>query len=266
VTAVDIYILGTGMVGYRQLTRECEQTLERLDLVYVLHPLPEVRAFIRERCESVIDLTDEYGRGRERAESYEVMASRVLDGAAEVDGAVGLAIYGHPTVGVTPTRLVRAGAADRDFTVEVLPGVSSLDCLYAEFDIDPVDRGVQMFDATDLLVYDIALDPATPALLVQVGLTGTRLCDSGDDVPRLDALERHLSNFYPDTHRVHFVRVATLPFADSKRLSISIDSLESVADEIEDAHTLVIPPTEERRVEDESLAADAYASDRTTGQ
>ena len=256
---VDVYILGTGMVSARQLTREAEQALDRVGDVYLLHPLPEVRALVRDRCDSVVDLTDEYERGSERSDSYEAMARRVLDRAADADDPIAFAVYGHPTAGVTPTELIRKRATDRDMRVEIVPGISSLDCLYAELGIDPFARGMQVFEATDLLLYDIDLDPETPAFVVQVGLTGTRLYDDRDSLPeRFTPLKRHLLQFYPPDHTVSLVRTATMAVAESERISVALDDFETVAGAIDNTHSLFVPPVGERTLEREELAEKAY--------
>lgn len=257
---IDVYVLGTGMVGYRQLTKECEQALNRVGQAYMLHPLPEVREFVHDRCETVVDLTEEYESGLERAQSYDRMARRVVGGATDADDPVALVVYGHPTVGVTPTGLVRTEGAKREIEVRVLPGVSSLDALYADFSINPLDRGLQVYEATDLLVYNIELDPATPALLMQIGLTGTRLYDERDSTPRrFAALESHLTQWYPPDHAAELVRAASLPFANSERTSVRVNDIGSIADQIDDSHTLWIPPAHGRTVQNEEIAANAYS-------
>ncbi|MFP8951631.1 SAM-dependent methyltransferase [Natrialbaceae archaeon A-arb3/5] len=259
-SSVDVYIVGTGMVGYRQLTREHEQAFEAAERVYVLNPLPEAKEYIHDRCESVIDLTDEYEPGGERAQSYERMAERVVDGAETVDGPVVLAVYGHPVVGVTPTGLIRDEAAQRDLTVEIYPGISSLDCLYVDLDVNPLDSGVQVYEATDVLVREVQLDPATPAFLMQIGLVGTRLYDRSQSAPeRFRDIRAHLEGQYPSDHEVSLVRTATLPLADAEQRWFPLAEFESMAEQVDATHTLYIPPAEGRATRNERIAEQAYS-------
>lgn len=258
--SVDVYVLGTGMVGYRQLTQEAEQILEQVERVYILHPLPEVNEFIGDLCRSVTNLTEEYEQGSDRSRSYERMARRVVDGAVHAEEPIAFVLYGHPTVGVTPTRLIQEMADERGLRVEIAPGISSLDCLYTDLNLDPFNRGLQLFEATDLLVYDIDLDPATPALVVQVGLTETRLYDDRDSTQeRFVPLKEHLLQFYPSDHEVSLVRTATHPLATSERISVPIEEFETIAEDVDNTHTLFIPPARNRTVSDEELAEKVYS-------
>ena len=48
----DVYVVGTGMVGYRQLTREAEAALHRSDRVYLVHYQALVERYIEEELAS----------------------------------------------------------------------------------------------------------------------------------------------------------------------------------------------------------------------
>lgn len=257
---IDICVLGTGMVGYHQLTKECEQMLGRATEIFVLHPLPEVREYFYQQYESVVDLTCEYEYGSDRNQIYQNMANRVLDTAVDAEGLTAMAVYGHPTVGVAPTELIRDGANERDLTVAVLPGVSSIDCIFTALGFNPLDRGLQIFEATDLLVYDIKLDSVTPALIMQLGTFGTRLYgDQASSPERFIPLKKHISQFYPAEHQVQLIRIATLPFAQSEQIIFNISEFTEVADKISNSHTLYIPPTCEREIEKEEFAEKTYS-------
>jgi len=253
----DVYIIGTGMVGYRQLTDECRELMKRAERIYLLHPLPEVKRHIANKYQEPVDLTEQYEQGQERARAYKSMAETVLDSASEADGPVVMAVYGHPTVGVTPTGIVRRRGDKCGISVSVFPGISSLDCLYTELGVNPLDRGLQVFEATDLLVYQIDLDTAMPAFVMQVGLVGTHLYDNRESAPeRFVPLREYLQTHYPDDHVVYFVRTATIPLADTERIPVRVDEFESVADRVDKTHTLYIPPAQERSP-DERLASKA---------
>lgn len=265
---VDIFVIGSGMVSSLQLTREHEQILETVETGYLLTPLPEVREFVSDRCESTVDLTAEYDVGGVRTDSYERMVDRVIDGAETADEPVALIVYGHPSVGVTPTTLLRDRTGSRDLTLEILPGISSLDCLYVDLDLNPLDRGVQIYEATTLLVDDISLAPLTPALLMQVGLVGTRLYSPhGSSPERFLPLKEHLLQFYPPDHEVCLARTATLPVAESEQIRFRLDDLETMADDVDATHTLYLPPVEDRSVENEKFRERSYSErhlDRVT--
>jgi uncharacterized protein YabN with tetrapyrrole methylase and pyrophosphatase domain len=257
---IDIHIVGTGMVGHRQLTREAKQVLDSAGEVYLLHPLPEFRDFLDNRCESIINLADDYKQGHDRSRSYKTMAKKVINGAVSADQSVVFAVYGHPNVGVAPTELIREMGEDRGLSIKTLPGVSSFDCLYSDLDFDPFARGLQIFEATDILLYNISLDPATPTFVVQIGLTGTGLYEDRDsESDRFIQLKEHLLQFYPPNHAVSLVRTATHPLADSEQKQFHLNNLEMIADHVDNTHTLFIPPSSERKIENEELAERMYS-------
>lgn len=249
----DIYILGTGMVGYRQITREFEQCFEQVERALLLHPLPEVHEFVHDQCEEIIDLSEEYRKGHDRTQSYERMAQTVLDAASKTDRPVAMVVYGHPLVGVTPTEQVRLEANQRNLTVRIIPGISSLDALYVDLNINPLDRGIQIFEATDLLAYNTELDPKIPALILQIGLVGTHGHTATDRTSEeLTTFGNYLRRLYPGTHEIQAVRTATLPFAEPEKISVEVDEFESLSNQIDETHTLYVPSAERREIVDDS--------------
>ncbi len=253
---IDVYVAGTGMVGYRQLTREVEAAFERSTTILVVHPQDLVVDYLRREFDAdVVDLSSEYSESRARGESYESMAERVLD-AAETEPPVTLAVYGHPMVFVSPSTYVRRRAPDRDLAVEVLPGISSMDAIYGEFGIDPAANGVQMYEATDLLLREFDLNPDVPAMVWQVGTVETVLHSTDDSAPgRFTRLREYLQEFYPDDHEVSLLSASTYPVTDGERLTFPLSKFESMHDRITPAQTLYVPPVRDRPVRNETLEA-----------
>lgn len=251
---MDIYVIGTGMVGYRQLTQEAIGALEASERAYLVHFKRTVKEYIGEFVDEVVPLTDEYEEGRDRGHAYARMAERVMDGAETAGSPVTFALYGHPMVFVSPTRWIVDEAPDRDLTVEVKPGISSMDCLYADLALDPGEQGIQMFEATDLLVREFELDPEVPAMIWQVGVIESILHSTRDSVPgRFSRFRDYLERFYPSDHVVKLVRTATYPIADPEIIEFEIGEFGSVADEVNAVQTLYIPPVRERPVRNEDL-------------
>jgi len=83
--------------------------------------------------------------------------------------------YGHLGVFVFATHEAMAILRDDGYRVEMLPGISAEDCLYADLSIDPATHGCQVYEATDFLIRRRKIDPAVPVILWQVGwVTTTR--------------------------------------------------------------------------------------------
>lgn len=253
---IDVYIIGTGMVGQRQMTNEGEAALEESTAVYLVHHHALFEEYLSEFELEVHDLTEKYERGRRRENTYERMATTVLEAGESADDPVTLALYGHPLVFVSPSRWVMERGNERGLNVETRPGISSVDCLYVDLGLDPAKNGIQMFEATDLLLREFELNPDVPAMIWQVGVVESHLYDPHDNKPeRFSRLRAYLQQYYPDDHTVSLVQTATYPISESQRIDFGLDEFESMHEEITAIQTLYVPPVRERPVENEELAA-----------
>lgn len=250
---VDIYIIGTGMVGYSQMTIEAQSTLEAAERIYLVHYQDTVYEYMEEHAET-IPLTAEYTEGEARQHTYDRMAEQVLDGAEELEGPVVFALYGHPMVFVSPTRWVLDRAPDRGLEVEVLPGISSMDCLYTDIGLDPAAHGLQMIGATDLLLRDYEIQPNMPAMIWQIGSVETVLYNTADNDPkRFTRIREYLQQYYPDDHIVYLLQTATYPITESKQIEFTLEEFEQMHDRINDIQTLYVPPAEKPEVVNQEL-------------
>lgn len=251
----DVYVVGTGMVGYRQLTRETEAAFRKSDRVYLVHYQRLVQEHIENAYDTeVITLTDEYETGLNRVHTYERMADRVLDGATTTDGPVSFALYGHPMVFVSPAKWVVTRGPDRGLSVKVLPGISSMDCLYADIGLDPAEHGIQMFEATDLLLREYDLNPTVPMMIWQIGSVGSILHSAAPSTPeRFTPLREYLQRFYPADHTAYLLQTATYPITDSVQIEFQLDEFESIHDQVTAVQTLYVPPVAHREIQNTEL-------------
>lgn len=253
--SAKIHIVGTGMAGYSQVTKEVEDTLERSDIVLSLNHQDTALEYVSEIANTV-DLISEYNENEERKATYRRIADRVLEEAEKPENErVTFATYGHPMYFVDPARIIIHDAPE-DVDVEVLPGISSIDCLYADIGLDPARNGLQIFDATDVLVREFELNPAVPALLLQIGSIETSLYSTKMSTPgRFSRIKNHLLNFYSGDHEIFLLKTAVYPFSDSEQIKFQIDEFDDewISNKIDSTHTLYIPPAEQKGVENEEL-------------
>ena len=263
--ATDIYVVGTGIVGYRQLTSEATAALERSGSIHLLHTQEIVyEHFEAEYDADLIDLRGEYHtvghkcvnvlvdvRGHAsrrprnshrsggitcvrqyqeneiREDIYERMAGRILSEAEEATEPVAFALYGHPLVYASPAKLILEEAPARDPTVDVRPGVSAMDCLYTDLNPDLARKGIQMYEATDLLLREYDLNNYVPLMIWQIDL----------------------KEYYPTDHTVVLCRPSTTPLAESERIEYELDNLEAIHETVTPTHTLYVPPARERQIQ-----------------
>jgi len=253
--STKIYIVGTGIVGYSQISKEVENTIERSDIVLSLNHQDTALDYVSELADTV-DLTAEYNENEERKATYKRVANRVLEEAEKPENErITFATYGHPMYFVDPARIIIHDAPE-DIEVEVLPGISAIDCLYTDIGLDPAKNGLQIFEATDVLVREFELNPAVPAFLLQIGSIETSLYSTETSKPeRFTRIKNHLLNFYSEDHRIYLLKTSVYPFSDSEQFAFRIDEFdnEQVSNQIDNTHTLYIPPLEQKSVQNEGL-------------
>jgi len=252
----DIYVVGLGIVGTRQITKEVEAVLRKSERVFILFYQEIMHDYIaRDLGTPVTDLHDEYAEGLDRLQTYRKMADRVMDAAVEATSPIALALYGHPTIFVTPTRLIQEEAHERGLRVKVLPGISSMDCLFADIGFDPGSSGIQMYEATDFLLRRFVPVTAVPLFLWQIGALETGLYIARRSKPeRFVRLRQYLQIFYPEDHILYLLRTATYPFTRSEQRAFRLRDFEKQHLYVDPVHTLYVPPLAEKSTQDVELA------------
>jgi len=251
----DIWIVGTGMVPVDQFTIEAERAVRRSRQVLVADTGVGTLDWLRARCGDVVDVFDGlYTDDQERIQAYQAVADRVI-AAAKTNGPVTFAIHGHPLVFSTPPFLVMEAARAQGLTVRVLPGISATAQILCDLAIDPGTHGIQMMEATDMLVRRRPLQPDMPALIWQIGNVETRLHSYRPSLPkRFDRLINYLCNYYPPEHEVVALYARPHPLAKNTVIRSPLVDLGTHASALHIGFTLYVPPTGERPVYDTELA------------
>lgn len=241
--AEDIVVVGTGMVGLNQLTPEADQALRKCSAIYTLHHDPFVMDLLRSRYGGVVPLDGCYAGGKLRMDTYSEVADTVLDAAAG-SAPVAFLTYGHPRTFVTPTQLIIDRAVDRGLRVRVLPGVSALDTLLIDLQLDPGERGLQVYGANDVMVNGKTIAPDVPCLIWQVGAVGTVTFENQQmtSPQKVAMLTGCLRRFYPAGHPVVVARSAYTPLASARLVRTTLQALPDLGDRLQRADTLYLPP------------------------
>jgi uncharacterized protein YabN with tetrapyrrole methylase and pyrophosphatase domain len=115
----------------------------------------------------------------------------------------------------------------------MLPGVSSLDCLFADLGVDPAAAGLQTYEATDFLQRAPTLEPRAGLVLWQVGVVESR-----------GELARALESWYPKNHDVTVYEASSYPGVPPRAESLALERLEGA--ELTPRSTLYVPPLQPR--------------------
>jgi uncharacterized protein YabN with tetrapyrrole methylase and pyrophosphatase domain len=250
----EIAVVGLGIKGIHQLSREGEETIRRCAQTFVADSSPGVVEHLRTISPQVVDLADRFRGGAHRAEIYRGIASEVVAVALE-SPPVCFAVYGHPTVYSYPTALVQRAAAILDLRVSILPGISFLDTLFVDLGLDPGFDGLQLYEATDLLARRRPLQPDVPCVIAQAPAVGDPAeRQSYANIDSIARLQEYLLTFYPADHAVILVVSAPHPLVAPIRRTMALSNLATVLAAGPRSATLYLPPIQRRPIADTEFA------------
>jgi precorrin-3B methylase len=261
-TLPDVFIAGLGLQTATQITREVEQAIRDSREVLYLDTGVATRPYLDALCPRVTSLFEEsYREERPRVNAYEHMAIRVIEAALD-HPPVTFAIHGHPLVAAHPPFLVLELAGAMGLRVAVLPGISAIDAILADLRIDPVVHGVQMYEATDLLLRRRPVQSDVPAIIWQIGPLETGLQSQRVSRPeRFSRFIAHLRRYYPAQHEVVAIYCSPHPLLPPSILRFALEDMGDYAPEIHSGFTLYVPPAVGRPVQDCELAQNLYSLD-----
>jgi uncharacterized protein YabN with tetrapyrrole methylase and pyrophosphatase domain len=250
----DIAVVGLGIVGAYQITREAEETIRRCRQTFVIDTAVGVVSYLRSLSPNVTSLASTYVTGRHRRLIYRDMASRVVAAALE-NRPVCFATYGHPRLYCHPAALIQRAATVLNLKTAVLPGISSIDVLFADLGVDPGFDGLQVYDSTDLVVRRRPLQTDVSCVLMQAPLAMQPYNKPGlSNLQDLQILQNYLLEFYPADHMVTLLTARTHPLLQSIRQRVAIGRLAVALQQAVSMATLFIPPVRRRDIADQQLA------------
>jgi uncharacterized protein YabN with tetrapyrrole methylase and pyrophosphatase domain len=249
----DIGIVGTGIVGSHQMTREAKEVIRRSNHTFVLASGYGITEYVETLCPKVTDLSYLYEPGMNRLPTYHRMAAEVVS-AAQVEAPVCLATYGHPWVYCYPTTLITRAAPLLGLHVEVFAGVSAFDTLLVDLGTDIANGGIQMYEATDLLLRRRPIQSDVTCVIWQPTVTGDPTCPAGPyESQQFEPLQSYLLGFYPADHEIKLVTSKTHPLVRSTVQSLRVGELAAALEGAPGVGTLYIPALSDRPIADTEL-------------
>jgi precorrin-6B methylase 1 len=249
----DIGIVGTGIVGTHQLTREAEEVICRCKRTFLIESGYGIAEYLETLTSEVTQLAPLYEPGGNRLPTYRKMAAEVV-AAAVADPPVCLATYGHPWVYCYPTTLITRAAPLLGLHVEVFPGISSFDTLLVDLGIDIAFNGVQMYEATDLLLRRRPIQNDVTCIIWQPTIFGDPTYPTEPfRAEQFLPLQEYLLQFYPADHEASLVMTKTFPLTRSVVTHLRLGDLAAELERGPYVGTLHIPALAQRPVEDTEL-------------
>jgi hypothetical protein len=150
--------------------------------------------------------------------------------------------------------LIQYAAPYLDLHVEVFPGISSFDTLLIDLQTDLAFDGMQMYEATDLLLRNRPIQNDVTCVIWQATIVGDPTYpEERPTEAQFQPLQDHLLHFYPPDHTVNLVMTRTFP---TLRSSVQTFALGDLAVELARAPavgTLYLRPVRSRPIEDLDL-------------
>ncbi len=227
---MSITILGLGPGDPQSLTIEARATLDAAKEIFLRtreHPtVAGLPAHLQ--VHSFDHLYEQHG---DFEAIYTAIADEVV--ARGERGDILYAVPGHPLFGEISVRKILAQARDRNIPVHVIAGVSFVDAACAALALDPLARGLQVADATDLAQQHFPqLDPDQPALVGQLYSRGVA-----------SDCKLTLLVLYPPEHEITLVDAAG---TDAQRVrTMPLEELDRT-DDLGLLTTLYVPPLPRR--------------------
>ncbi len=167
---MSITILGLGPGDPNALTLEARDALERAREIYLRTREHPTVAALPELCPQGLRVHS-YDHLYATLKSFDAIYSAIADDilARGERGDVLYAVPGHPLFGETSVQKILVQARAQNIATRIIAGVSFVDAACAVLALDPLARGLQIADATDLARQHFPrLDPDQPALIGQV--------------------------------------------------------------------------------------------------
>jgi precorrin-2 methylase len=235
-------VVGTGIAIGEHLTPQARVAFERADESLYLVGDPVAATFLEQLNPRARSLHTLYGSGKPRLETYEEMVEEILS-PLRAGRSVCAAFYGHPAVFVYPGQHAVTRAREEGFRAFMLPGISSLDCLWCDLGIDPAAAGCQIYPATEFILERRVPDTAATLVLLQINVIGVEDDREQPDWSRLPVLVDYLREFYPADHEVIGYEAPPYPIMQPVVERSTLGEL--VGADLRPGMTLVVPPATE---------------------
>jgi len=253
----SLVIVGTGIRTVGQLTLESISWIQQADIVLYVVGDPIAETVIQKlNPKGAESMSGFYQQGQPRIHAYNAMIDKILENVRAGKRVVG-AFYGHPGVFAYPSHESIRRARSEGYSAQMLPGISSEDCLFADLGVDPAVGGCQSYEATDFLLNGPIVDSSSQLILWQIGTLGdwtyNRLKYNTSAMP---LLVQRLGKFYPSNH---IVTVYEAPMFTGVQPLIAQIPLYSLSDyPITAAMTLYVPPARPRTGDPEMMQLFSY--------
>lgn len=248
ISAADILLVGTGIMGTMQMTLEANELLKTRDIVFILHYDNSVYQYVKNMGIEVVDASLFYENGSFRTNVYQDISYAILEAAQTKK--VAFLVHGHPLFIVSTSEFLLEKADEYNLSVEVIPSVSSLDTIIADLKFD-LGYALQSYEANYMLSMKPNIDNRFPLLIFQVAILGQTEVNKAYKNINLTPLKDFLLHYYPNDQKMVFILSSKHAILSGNKLELSLENLDKIeVDFLEGRPTLFIPPIGEEKIDE----------------
>ena len=247
----DISIVGSGVYLGKHFTLETIDVLKSCEKIFTIIR-EDTNEWLPEGVTAEInDLYHLYEINANRSDNYNRVVDYILD-AATPDHPIAYLTYGNPVVFDSVAHGVLEKAPERGRTVKMYSTVSSVDTILVDLGKE-MAPGLQIFEASFLVGYEIEPRIDLPCILLQLGVFGSFYATyEKAKSSKLKLLEDYLRKFYPDDHPLFLVNSQGGDNYPSYVLKVPVGELDNV-DDARICQSLYIPKLVDAKPNEEFL-------------
>ncbi|HHT0595046.1 TPA: SAM-dependent methyltransferase [Legionella anisa] len=244
-----LFIVGCGIKFLSHMTLEVQSVIQKSDCVIYLVNDPAMKQWIIDNSVKAISLDLIYFNFTDRSHAYNAISQEVINITKENRNTCFI-IYGHPFFLTTSSeQLIRTIEKNSlDIQVEILPGISSLDCLLCDLRIDPGFGGIQAYESTEFINKDYKINSDSHLVLWQIGVIGinTIINDEkalqcrAERIYALQKIKEKLLTWYEEEHPIILYTASMYPSISFEKIFVPISQLDVAI--IHRLSTAYIPP------------------------
>lgn len=247
----SLIVVGTGIAFPGQATVETLDYMKAADIVFYNVGADNLASnWIENNAKETRDLYQYYESGVSRSEAYDAMVKAIVDSVKQGNTTVA-AFYGHPGVFVGPGYRAVEECRALGYTARMLPGVSAVDCMYADLEFDPANSGIVMLEATQYLVCSLEIPSTMPLILWQAGCVADTTFNASGHTQNVDLLQDVLLRHYPSDHPLVAYMASVIPGIQPSVETGTVNTLTSM--DIHASHTLMLPPLHSPKIDEAAM-------------
>jgi uncharacterized protein YabN with tetrapyrrole methylase and pyrophosphatase domain len=232
-------ILGSGIKTIAHITIESQEFIKNADIVLHLLNEPIMKEYVTKLAKKSIDLQDTYYSVDSRKLCYKLITNKIIE-QFEHHKNVCVIFYGHPIFCVNPAQAAINIAKENGINVISCPGISSLDCLFSDLNIDPAEHGMQIYTADDLINNQHIINIKSTLVILQAGFINFDMHVHQSKNENLNILVDHLMKFYAEDQICIIYEASLYPDINPLKKKTQLNSLKN--SKISSISTLIIKP------------------------